>query len=135
MPGRYTSARFIGRDDAFARLAAVLEDAASGRARTMLVSGPAGVGITRFLDESMARVAALEEPMTVLRARAMPAGTDEPYGPVVRALGPLLETLPRADLDAGLARRRLAWAAYVAFGRHPGVERRLTRFRPKSTIP
>ncbi len=102
MPGRYTSARFIGRDDAFARLAAVLEDAASGRARTMLVSGPAGVGITRFLDESMARVAALEEPMTVLRARAMPAGTDEPYGPVVRALGPLLETLPRADLDAVL---------------------------------
>ena len=48
MPARYVSARYVGREDAFGRLAAVLDDAAHGRARAMLVSGPAGVGISRF---------------------------------------------------------------------------------------
>lgn len=44
--------------------------------------------------------------------------------------------LARADLDAALARRRVAWASYVALGRHPGVERLLTRFRgPLTTVP
>ena len=84
MPARYVSARYIGREDAFGRLAAVLDDAAHGRARAMLVSGPAGVGISRFFDEATGRIAELSEPMTVLRGGAMPAGTDEPYGPLVR---------------------------------------------------
>ena len=98
MPGRYTSARFVGREDAFARLAAVLEDATNGRARTMLISGPAGVGISRFLDEAIGRLGGLDEPITVLRGGAYPVGTDEPYGPVVRAVGPLLDAVPDADL-------------------------------------
>ncbi len=98
MPGRYTSARFVGREDAFARLAAVLDDAARGHARTMLLSGPAGVGVSRFLDEATGRIAGLTEPMIVLRGQAMPAGADEPYGPLVRALGPVLDALPVDDL-------------------------------------
>ena len=32
----------------------------------------------------------------------MPAGTDEPYGPVVRSVGPALDALPDDDLDAVL---------------------------------
>jgi predicted ATPase len=55
MPPRYTSERFVGRDDAFGRLAARLDDAAQGQASTVLVSGTAGVGVSRFLDEASAR--------------------------------------------------------------------------------
>ena len=55
MPARYTSARFVGREEAFARLAAALDDAASGRTRTVLLDGTAGVGVTRFLDEAIDR--------------------------------------------------------------------------------
>jgi DNA-binding CsgD family transcriptional regulator/tetratricopeptide (TPR) repeat protein len=102
MPGRYTSARYVGRESAFARLAAVLDDATSGRARAMLISGPAGVGISRFLDESIGRIGGLTEPMRVLRGGAMPAGTDEPYGPVVRSVGPALDALTDDELDAVL---------------------------------
>ena len=104
MPGRYTSARYVGRESAFARLAAVLDDATSGRARAMLISGPAGVGISRFLDEAIGRIGGLTEPMRVLRGGAMPAGTDEPYGPVGavrrtgarRALGRRARRRPRS---------------------------------------
>ncbi len=98
MPGRYTSARFVGREEAFARLAAALDDAARGRARSMLIGGSAGVGVTRLLDEAVGRVASLAEPLTILRGGAWPAGDDEPYGPLIRAIGPTLRALPPATL-------------------------------------
>ncbi len=98
MPASYTSARFVGREVAFARLAAVLDDVASGRARTMILGGTAGVGVSRFLDEGMARVSELTEPWTILRAGAWPCGVDDPYGPVVRAIRPALHALSDADL-------------------------------------
>ena len=98
MPGRYTSARFVGRDEAFARLASALDDAAKGRARSMLIGGSAGVGITRLLDEAIDRMAILTEPLTVLRASAWPGADDEPYGPLIRAIGPTLMALPPGDL-------------------------------------
>ncbi len=79
MPARYTSARFVGREDAFARLAAVLQAAASGSSATLLIDGSAGVGSSRFLDEAVRRVGGLHEPMTVLRGGAFGPGTDAPY--------------------------------------------------------
>ena len=95
MPPRYTSAHFVGREEAFASLAVGLDDAANGRTRTLLFGGTAGVGVTRFLDEAIVRLRALPEPMTVLRAAAWPPSADEPYGPIVRAIGPaLLELSP-----------------------------------------
>ena len=94
MPVRYTSARFVGREEAFSDLAAALDDAAHGRTRTVLIDGTAGIGVTRLLDEAIARIGALREPMTVLRAAAWPARVDEPYGPIVRAIGPTLRALP-----------------------------------------
>src|SRR6266508_2093246 len=99
MPGRYTSARFVGREAAFARLAAALDDAANGRARSMLIAGSAGVGVTRLLDEAVGRMATLAEPLAVLRAGAWPGADDEPYGPLIRAIGPTLRALPPAQLS------------------------------------
>ena len=102
MPASYTSARFVGREVAFARLAAVLDDAASGRSRTLILGGTAGVGISRFLDEGVARVAELSEPWTILRGGAWPCGADDPYAPVVRAIGPALRALDDAALETVL---------------------------------
>src|SRR6476661_8127576 len=98
MPARYSSARFVGREEAFARLAAGLDDAAGGRSRTLLFSGTSGVGVTRFLDEAIARMRAVAQPITVLRATAWPVGADEPYGPLVRAIGPALSAMPADEL-------------------------------------
>ena len=102
MPARYTSARFVGREDAFTRVAAVLQAAAAGEAGTLLIDGTAGVGATRFVDETIRRVGGLPEPMTVLRGRAYGRGTDIPYGPVMRALEPVLAELSDAELGAVL---------------------------------
>lgn len=98
MPGRYTSARFVGREEAFGRLATALDDAARGRARSMLIGGSAGVGVTRLLDEAVERMASLANPLTILRAGAWPGGFDEPYGPLIRAIGPTLGVLPADEL-------------------------------------
>jgi DNA-binding CsgD family transcriptional regulator/tetratricopeptide (TPR) repeat protein len=102
MPARYASERFVGRGDAFGRLAARLDEAAHGRARTVLVGGTAGIGVSRFLDEATARMHSLGEPMTILRATAWQEGEDEPYGPIVRAIGPTLRRLEPDVLAARL---------------------------------
>ncbi len=98
MPVRYTSARFVGREDAFLRLASVLQTAAVGSSGTLLVDGTAGVGASRFIDEAIRRVAGLHEPMTVLRGGAFGPGDDAPYAPLIRALRPVLAGLSDDEL-------------------------------------
>src|SRR5512135_333008 len=98
MPARYTSARFVGREVAFARLAAVLDDVAGGRSRSLILGGTSGVGVSRFLDEATSRVGELAAPWTILRAAAWPSGAEAPYGPVIRAIGPALRGLPDPEL-------------------------------------
>jgi len=98
----YTSARFVGREDAFARLASVLQAAAAGASGTLFIEGTAGVGSTRFIDEAIRRVGGLQEPMTVIRGGAFGPGTDRPYGPITRALHPILRALPDDELETVL---------------------------------
>ena len=103
MPASFTSTRFVGREGPFGRLAAALDATAHGRATSLLVSGGAGYGASRFLAEAELRLATLPEPFAFLRGRALPAGTDEPYAPVLRAIGPLLRDLGDAELGVVLA--------------------------------
>ncbi len=98
MPARYTSARFVGREVVFARLASMLEDVAGGRSRSLILGGTSGVGVSRFLDEATNRVGELAAPWTMLRGGAWPSGGDAPYGPVIRAIGPALRDLPDHEL-------------------------------------
>jgi DNA-binding CsgD family transcriptional regulator len=92
----------VGREDAFGSLASVLRSAAAGDAGTLLIDGTAGAGASRFIDEAVRRVGSLQEPMLVLRGGAHGRGTDQPYGPIVRALRPALAELDDADLAAVL---------------------------------
>jgi hypothetical protein len=80
------SPRLIGRDVAFAQLGAALDRVATGEASTVLVSGPSGVGVSRFLAEAADRLGGDGGGWTVALGRAHRAGTDEPFGPIRRAL-------------------------------------------------
>ena len=98
MTAGFTSARFVGRESAFTRLAPALEAATAGVSTTVLIEGTGGVGVSRFLTEATIRLTALAEPFTVLRGRSAPAGTDEPYAPILQALRPTLAALSDDDL-------------------------------------
>jgi DNA-binding CsgD family transcriptional regulator/tetratricopeptide (TPR) repeat protein len=98
MPATNEGARFVGRDAAFLRVASALESAADGDANSVLLAGPGGVGVTRFIDEVARRVEGLSDPFAVLRGRAFRPGADEPYGPIVRALRPVVRDVDDAEL-------------------------------------
>src|SRR4051812_28126417 len=98
MPAIMDSARFVGRDVAFVRLAPALEAAANGDATTVLLEGPGGVGVSRFLDELARRVSGLTDSFAVLRGRSYRPGSDEPYGAIVRALRPAFQAIDDEEL-------------------------------------
>ena len=99
---------------------------------------PPGVGVTRFLDEAIARMRALREPMTVLRATAWPAGADEPYGPIIRAIGPALREMPPDVLAesarTGDVRGRPAAARSRAAARPRSARRSTAAGRPPRSV-
>jgi tetratricopeptide (TPR) repeat protein len=97
MPARFTSPRFVGRERELARLGDALENAAGGRASTVVLTGTAGIGATRLLDEAVRRVQTFDQPFAVLRIRAWPGRTGEPYLPVIEALGSVLGALSPND--------------------------------------
>jgi DNA-binding CsgD family transcriptional regulator len=79
----------VGREGELSRLVGAL----GGGARLVLVTGDAGVGKTRFVEEGMARAAA--GGMVVVRGECLPVAGALPLLPVVSALGEL------AGLDGG----------------------------------
>jgi DNA-binding CsgD family transcriptional regulator/tetratricopeptide (TPR) repeat protein len=98
MPATMDGARFVGRDAAFIRLAPALEEAAGGEATAVLLDGPGGVGVSRFVGEVARRVGGLTEPFTVVRGRSYRPGADEPYGPIIRALHPIFRDVDDDEL-------------------------------------
>ena len=76
--------RLVGRDAEFARLSALLDDAASGQAVVALIGGDAGVGKTRLVTE-VTRLAAARG-FTVLSGRCAELGESVPYLPMADAL-------------------------------------------------
>jgi DNA-binding CsgD family transcriptional regulator/tetratricopeptide (TPR) repeat protein len=103
MPGRVVSRRFIGREAELARVVDAVTAAASGAATTVIVSGSAGMGVTRFLDEALDRVTGRPQPPMVLRGQSR-GPVDPPWAAVLDAIAPLLAERPDAELDAMLAR-------------------------------
>jgi DNA-binding CsgD family transcriptional regulator/tetratricopeptide (TPR) repeat protein len=103
MPGRVVSRHFIGRESELTRFDAAIAAAAAGTATTIVIAGTAGIGVSRFLDEGLARVAASPAAPLVLRGRAY-GPAEPPWRPVLDALGPLLASRPEEEL-ANLLRR------------------------------
>ncbi len=105
MARRVASPVFVGRRDESERVAAGLRTAADGRPVALLVSGEAGVGKTRFVEECAA--AAREAGFRVLTGGCLELAQGAlPYGPVVEALRPLPDQLDPAALEALLGAGR-----------------------------
>src|SRR6202046_2249527 len=73
----------VGRDTELARLRALLQEAAAGRAVTGLVSGDAGIGKSRLVDE--AKQIAERDGFTVLSGQCAEIGDSVPYLPFADA--------------------------------------------------
>src|ERR1700719_5150872 len=73
----------VGRDAELARLRALLHDAAAGHAVTGLVSGDAGIGKSRLVDEAMQ--IAERDGFTVLCGQCAEIGDSVPYLPFADA--------------------------------------------------
>ncbi len=99
-----THGRLVGRATELARLAGLLDRAASGQAVVALVSGDAGVGKTRLVAELTG--AAGEREFTVLSGRCAELGDSVPYLPLADALrGAILDAPATAALRDALAAR------------------------------
>jgi DNA-binding CsgD family transcriptional regulator/tetratricopeptide (TPR) repeat protein len=97
---RLWSDRFVGRDRLLERIAVGLQSAADGRPTTLLLSGTAGLGLSRLLSETRRRIEALAEPFVAVHGVALPATSGVPYAPVTTALEHLLAPLPDDELTA-----------------------------------
>ena len=91
---RLWSDRFIGRERQLETIAIGLQGAAEGKPNALLLSGTAGLGLTRLLAETGRRVSALAEPFAVVHGVAMPATAGVPYAPFTTALETLLRPMP-----------------------------------------
>ena len=94
MARRLSSAVFVGRSRELTTLLSTADAAASGAARLTLVGGEAGVGKSRLVTESAARLR--DDGWLVLEGGSVALGDDGlPFGPIVEALRALVR-----DVDA-----------------------------------
>ncbi len=97
---RLWSDRFVGRERQLERIAIGLQAAADGKPTALILSGTAGLGMSRLLGETRRRIGALAEPFAAVHGVAMPATAGVPYAPVTAALEHLLAPLPDETLAA-----------------------------------
>src|SRR5690606_14017142 len=85
---RVSSPVFVGRAGELARLSGALETAAAGHPCTRLITGEAGIGKSRLVEEFLTRARASDS--LVLEGDCLPLGeTGLAYAPFVAALRPL----------------------------------------------
>ncbi|GID48668.1 helix-turn-helix transcriptional regulator [Actinoplanes capillaceus] len=84
--------RLVGRDRELNVLTSALEAAAAGRPGTAIVTGEAGIGKTRLVEELIDRAEAAGS--VVASGACSPVSTRLPYGPVVDLVSGLLRQVP-----------------------------------------
>jgi predicted ATPase len=89
-------APLIGRNEALYRLAQAYEQARSGHGGAVLISGEAGIGKSRLMQDF---VNGLEGEATVISGGGHEAEQDLPYWPLIEALGPHLPAINWAALN------------------------------------
>jgi ATP/maltotriose-dependent transcriptional regulator MalT len=128
---RIVSPDLVGRETELRTIAAAVNDAGGGRARTILLAGEAGIGKSRILGEALRR--ASSEAVVLQGGCIGLAEGSLPFGPIVEALRPLLRELEaserhRAEGTAGDQATNRALSAVAA-------ELGLLSDRPSATSP
>ena len=95
---RVASPIFVGRRDQLERVREALDRAVSGRPTFVVVSGDAGVGKTRFVDE-VARRAEAGGWRTLVGGCVQMGDDTLPYAPIVEALRRLADVVGTTDLE------------------------------------
>jgi DNA-binding CsgD family transcriptional regulator/tetratricopeptide (TPR) repeat protein len=93
---------FVGRERELAQLVGALQRGAEGQTSRVVLSGPAGVGITRLLDELVSRMAGLPG-LVVARGGATEPTAGVPDRALSQALGRALASLPDERLPEVVA--------------------------------
>jgi DNA-binding CsgD family transcriptional regulator/tetratricopeptide (TPR) repeat protein len=88
---------FLGRERELAQLAEAVRRVAEGRPGRVVLTGPAGIGCTRLLDELSARVSSVPG-VVACRGRAFEPAIGVPYQAVGDALAQALSDVPDEDL-------------------------------------
>ena len=89
---------FLGRERELAQLAEAVRRVAEGRLGSVVVTGPAGIGCTRLLDELSNRVSSVPG-VLACRGRAYAPAQGMPYQAVGAALACALAGVPDEDLS------------------------------------
>ena len=117
-----TPVPFLGRDSEFDRLRGLIDDAAEGRLRTVVVEGEAGIGKTRLLAESLSHARDLG--YAVLEGTAHELERVRPFAALIDALDldrettdrdPVLGPMAHGGRDGGIADRSVAAEPDVGF--------------------
>ena len=90
----------MGRERQLERIAVGLQNATDGKPSALVLSGTAGLGLSRLLGETRRRIGGLAEPFATVHGVALPATSGIPYAPVTAALEHLLAPLPDDTLSA-----------------------------------
>ncbi|MET4637962.1 AAA family ATPase [Mycetocola sp. 2940] len=117
------SPSMIGRESELAHLRAALDDTRKGRPRGVVVSGEAGIGKTRLLEEFLAQASA---EAIVLTGQCVDLGAvGAPYAPIKGVLRGLIDQIgPDAVLEAGGPGRSALTALLPELGVHQGGDSR-----------
>src|SRR5262245_26232654 len=86
---------FVGRERELARLGGALQLAADGRSSRVLLTGPAGMGVSTLLDELVRRIGSSSD-VLVVRGAAFAPTSQEPFAPLVAGLESTLVGIPDA---------------------------------------
>ena len=102
-----TSPVMVGRDHESARLTDVLRALSEGHGHVVVISGEAGIGKTRLINEALEQAGSSVRP---LRADCLALGTSVPYLPFAELLRDMQRQLAPPDLTRilGVARADLA---------------------------
>ena len=124
-------APLLGRGPELEQLLAAIEDARVGRGAVFFVSGEAGIGKSRLVEE--VAQAARERGMPVSFGHAWEAGGAPAYWPFIQALRELLQEPVLARLEKRLPQTRLAPA--VALLPDASVSTRVTVLHARTSAP
>jgi DNA-binding CsgD family transcriptional regulator/tetratricopeptide (TPR) repeat protein len=111
--------RVVGRDDERARLLGSIARLSTGLGGMCLITGVAGVGKSRLVDEAVERARGRS---TVLRAQGAEALVEVPFAGLVQALTPLSSSGRWRSLVDGLPRLHALWPSDIPEPAQPPAE-------------